>query len=48
MNDSVIAIACPVVCDRDWGVLKVCIIDKTVLVGVNNTPVALLSPIQWQ
>ena len=38
MNDSVIAIACPIPCDRGWG--DVCIIDKMVS--------ALLPPIRWQ
>ena len=36
MNDSVIAIVCPVARDRGWGVLKVCIIDKTVSVSITH------------
>ena len=36
MNDSVIGMACPVACDRGWGVLKVCIIDKTVSVSITH------------
>ena len=34
MNNSVICIACPVACDKGWGVLKVCIIDETVSVSI--------------
>ena len=36
VNDSVIGIACPVACDRGWGVLKVCVIDKTVSVSITH------------
>ena len=36
VNDSVIGMACPVACDRGWGVLKVCIIDKTVSVSITH------------